>query len=140
ARKPVVPIGNLSTDVGEELLLDALGDRPAFAVADRHAIDAPNRSDLGGSAAEEDFVRDVEHLARNESFDDFVSEFARHLDDARARDAGENRRAERRREDASVADEEHVLPRTLADVTIDVEGDPFGISIDRRFLADQNGV
>src|SRR4029077_14573619 len=104
-------IRNLSADVREELLLNALRDRSALAVADLYAVDAANRRHLGGGAAEEHFVSDIEHLARDQPFDNVVPEIARDLDDARARDAGEDRGSERRGENAAGADDKPVPAR-----------------------------
>ena len=44
------------------------GDRAALACADGDAVDRAQRRDFGGGAGEENFVGDVQHLARNHLF------------------------------------------------------------------------
>src|SRR5207245_5502270 len=88
-REPAVTVGDVTADVVEELLLDALSDRATLAVADWDTVHSTNRSDFRCGAGEEDLIREVEHLPRDQPLDHFVSHVARNLDDARSRDAGE---------------------------------------------------
>ena len=55
---------------------------PGFAVADEDAIDGADGRDFGGGAGEEDFVGDVEHLARKRLLDDRDAEVAGDGEDA----------------------------------------------------------
>ena len=56
-------------------LLQLAGDRADLTVANLVAIDRDDRRDLGGSAAHEDFVGDVELCAVDGALDDFEAEF-----------------------------------------------------------------
>src|SRR4051794_34239718 len=49
----------------EEGVLDLLGDRPARADADLHAVEFADRRDLGRGAGEEGLVGDVDLVARD---------------------------------------------------------------------------
>ena len=68
--------GFLPLVMREKFVLNALGDRSARAAADLDAVDRANRSDFGGGAAEENFVRDVKHLARDHLLGDRNSQVA----------------------------------------------------------------
>src|SRR5579871_2363130 len=89
-RKPAVRIGPRAVDDPEELLLQLLGDRTASSLTDRDAIDRPDRGDLRGRPREEDFVGDIQHLARNDRLHHWNVEFARQGQDAISRDSGQN--------------------------------------------------
>src|SRR3954449_13162288 len=54
--------------------LDAPGDRPAPAVADRQVVDLANRRQLGGGAGHEDLVGVVELAAGYVALNDLVAE------------------------------------------------------------------
>src|ERR1035437_9310069 len=54
----------------EELPVDGRRDRSHFAVGDHDAVDGAKVRDLGCGSAEEGFVADVEHLARQRLLDD----------------------------------------------------------------------
>src|SRR5204862_3054783 len=131
-------IRDVAADVGEELLLQSLRDRTATAVADRDLVDRADGSDFGRGSSEEDFVGDVQHLARDERLDDFEAEVAGDSENARARNAAEDRGAEGRSEDAAVANDEDVLAGSFADVSVYVERDAFGVPVDRGFLPDSD--
>ena len=59
-----MPLG-FSFDAFEERLLDACGDRPALAFADRAAVELADRRHFGGGAGEERFVGEVDVVARD---------------------------------------------------------------------------
>src|SRR5262249_34918066 len=92
-----------------------LGNRPGDGARTRNAaiVDRIDRRDLGGGAAHEDFVRDVEIAAREIADDDFVAQVASNRDDARLRDALEGTGRQRRSDDATAADAEDVLTRAF---------------------------
>src|SRR5262249_20755257 len=128
-RHPAVLVLELALDRAEESLLDALRNRPAAAGADGLAVDAADRGELARGAGEEQLVRRVQHLARQPLLDHRDRKVARDLDDARARDAGEDRRADGRREEAAVLHEEEVLAAAFADVALDVEDESFVVPV-----------
>jgi len=84
-----VAVGFFAAGDGEEFVLDAFGDGAAGAVADDEAIDRADGRDFDGSAAEKQFICDVEHLARNDLFDDGNFELAAQSHHRVASDAGE---------------------------------------------------
>ena len=53
-----------------------LGDLAGLAVADHDAVDGADGRNLGGGAGEEDFVGDVEQLARNRLLGDREAQMA----------------------------------------------------------------
>src|SRR5262249_41443730 len=77
--QPSVGVRARSIDDAEEFLLQALGDRSSTPLADGDAVDGADRGDLRGGAGKEDFVRDVEHLARNDRLHHGDVEFARQV-------------------------------------------------------------
>src|SRR5207237_10639997 len=115
-------------------LRDLLGDWAADSLDDSQAGDAADRCDFGRGAAEEDFVGDVEGLARDERLDDLVAVVAGDAADTVAGNPGKDRGTEGRGEDAAVADEEDVFAGAFADVAVNVERDAFGVIVRRRFL------
>lgn len=75
---------------GEEFFLQFAGDRAGNAFANLNVIDRANRSHFDGGAAEEKFVHDVEHFARDDGFLHGDAKVLGHGDDRVARNAGEN--------------------------------------------------
>ena len=61
-------VGAPAFDDAEELALNLFGDRAAAADADLDTIDGTNGRNLGGGAAEEHFVGDIEHFPRDQSY------------------------------------------------------------------------
>src|SRR5229473_755879 len=122
-RQPAVRVGDASVDDVEERALQRFGDRTAAAGADLDLVDGAERRHLGGGADHEHLVGGVERLARNDRLGDGIAEIARERHHRISRDAAEDRRPERRRVDAAVADDEDVLAAAFADVAVDVERD-----------------
>ena len=101
----------------------AARDLAGDARADRVVVDLADRDELGGGAAEEDLVGEVELGAREVALDDLDPEVARDLQDGLAGDAVEDRGRLRRRGDHAVLDDVDVLARPLAHVAVVVEED-----------------
>src|ERR1051325_3145855 len=80
-RQPAVRILASSVNEIQEFLLNPLRDRTATSGADHDLVDAPYWCDFGGSASEEDLIRDVQHLARYRLFDHADAQLTRHGDD-----------------------------------------------------------
>lgn len=80
-------VWDFAFDQGEEFVLDAFGDWAASADADFYAVDAADRRNFDGGAAEKHFVDDVEHFARNDLLDDGDAEIAADGHNAVASDA-----------------------------------------------------
>src|SRR4051812_19747073 len=74
----------------EEGFLNPLGDFTAAACADLNFIDGANRSDFGGCAGEEEFVRNVERGALYARLYDRNIQLAANLYNAVASDAGQD--------------------------------------------------
>jgi hypothetical protein len=91
-------------------LLNALCNFAALACADSDAVNRANRRDFGGGAREEKFVCNVKCGALNARFGDGNFEFAANLYDAVARNAGQNRRRQRRRNDAAFVNDKTFSP------------------------------
>src|SRR4029077_9435103 len=102
---------------GEEFLLEAFGNGASASGADGDAIDRAQRRDFGGSAGEEDFVGNVEQLARNHLLGDANAKIFAERHDAAAGDARQDARSERGRIDDAVADNENIFAGTFADVS-----------------------
>src|SRR6185295_390366 len=96
----------------EELLLELLGDRTGFALADRAAVHLADRRHFRRRAREEGLVGDVELVAAEALLFDRDVMLARQRHDRVARDARQHA-GERRRLDLPVADDEQVLARAL---------------------------
>src|SRR5579864_8429098 len=110
-RQPMMPIGLLAFDNGVELLLDGPGDGPRNAFAYRDLVDGSDRSDFRGGAAEERFVSEVEHFARDHLFENRDVQVASDLEHRVAGNAGEHRVAEGRGLEHAIAHEEDVFAR-----------------------------
>src|SRR5438445_3368812 len=136
-REPVVPVGFGAGQNGEEFVLETLGDRAAATRADGDAVDRTQGRDFRGGAGEEDFVGDVEHLARNHLLADRNAKIFAKCDDAAASDAGQDARGQRRRMNGAIADNEDIFAGTFADVAVRIERDALGIAIGERFHADK---
>src|SRR4029077_1330309 len=86
-RKPAVAVALGAASDGAEFALNALGERAARTIADLCAVDRADRSDLGGGAAEEHLVGDIEHFARDDLFGHRNAEIAAEVHHRVARDA-----------------------------------------------------
>src|SRR5215475_9754592 len=86
-----------------ELFLDGLRDRTGDALTNADLVDRANRSDFGGGAAEERFVGEIKHFARDHLLDHGNVQVARDLQHGIASDAREHRVAEGRRLEHAVA-------------------------------------
>ena len=115
-------------------------NRAAAAAADLDSVDRSNRRHLGGRPDEESLVGDGDCLAGQHSFDNGEAQVARQRHDGIARDAGKNRRGERRRLDGSVADDEDVLAAPFAHVAAHVERQSFRVSVQNRLHLRERGV
>src|SRR4029079_19109864 len=77
-----------------------------------------DRRYLGGSAAHEDLVGEIEVGADQVLLDDAVPEILWDLDHGVARESRQDRRGEVRRVHDTVLDDEDVLSRAVGDVTV----------------------
>src|SRR3982750_1145936 len=73
--KPAPLVVRAAVEEPEEKLLHARGQLAGFAGADRFAVDRADRRDLGGRAAHEELVAEVEIFARDVALDDFDAVF-----------------------------------------------------------------
>ena len=135
--QPAVGVRRLALDDLEEPLLDRLGDRPAAAAADLDPVHRLDRRHLDGRADEEHLVGDVQHFARQRLLAHLEAEVARDRHHRVARDARQDRVADRRRVDDAVADDEDVLAAAFAQVALRVERDAFGVALGDRLHLDQ---
>src|ERR1700733_9309024 len=97
-REPAVPVGLFAADDGIELFLDGLGNHAHSALAYFDFVDRSDGSNLCGGAGEERLVANVEHFARNHLLDERNAEILGDLHHGIASNAGQNRVAERRRD------------------------------------------
>src|SRR5437868_2119142 len=67
--EPTMSVGHSPFDDIEEFFMQRASDWAGLAVTDCNLIDGADWRDLRGGAGKEDFVRDVEHLARNHLLD-----------------------------------------------------------------------
>ena len=100
-------------------------DLAAFSGSDRDLVNRTDRRDLGGGAGEEKFVGQIERGALDGRFDDFDAEFAGNLNDRIARNSGQNRSTERRRDQFAVVDENRFSPEPSETITAIVKRDAF---------------
>src|SRR4029077_10220831 len=136
-RQPMMTIGLLAFDNGVELLLDGPGDGPRNAFAHRDLVDGADRSDFRGGAAEERFVSEVEHFARDHLFENRDVQVAGDLEHRVAGNAGEHRVAEGRGLEHAVAHEEDVFARAFTHVAAAVERDALGVAVHDSFHLDE---
>lgn len=127
-RQPPPAIFCFAGEEAKERLLNSGCDRTAFARANRQFIDRANRRHLSRSTSEEEFVRQVEHFARQVLFAHLVSQLARQGDHRIAGDARQQRRCDRRRVDDAVTDEEQILARSFGDPAMHIERNAFGVA------------
>src|SRR6185503_13312329 len=97
----------------EEALLNLLGNRTTTALPDRNAVDGTDRRYLCGCAGEEEFVCDIQRRPLDRPFFHGDTKFLADLDHAVARDAGQDRRREWRRQNNVAGHEEDVLARAF---------------------------
>ena len=88
--QPAISIRASSVDEIEERRLDRLGDRAAFAVADRDLVDGTDRRDFDGRSGEKRLIRDVEELSRQHLLADLDAQVLRHGDDGISCNSGQN--------------------------------------------------
>src|SRR3954454_21284317 len=69
--EPVVAVGRLALNDVVEIFLQSTRDGAGLAIANSDAVHRTDWGDLRSGAAEEDFVRNVEQLARNHLFDEW---------------------------------------------------------------------
>src|SRR5579872_7212772 len=69
--EPAVPVGGRAIHDAEEFVLQRQGDRSGNAAVDGDLVNGADGGDFGSCAAEENFVRQVKHFARNGLLDDF---------------------------------------------------------------------
>src|SRR5581483_3142827 len=135
--QPVEAVGHLAANNAVELVLDGARDRSHHAFPDADLIDRANWRYFRCRAAEENFVRQIEQFARYALFDHRNSEVARNGQDGIASNARQDGVPEGSRLNHAVADHEHILARTFADVSIHVERNAFDVAIDNGFHLDQ---
>ena len=136
-REPAEAVGLQAVGDAEELFGNCLCDLARLPVANHDAVDGADGRDLGGRAGEEDFVGDVEQLARQGLFGDREAEMAGDGQHRVAGDAGERGVGQRRGVENSVAHHEDVLARALAYQAVHVQTDALGIAVDLGFHVDQ---
>jgi|SRR5687767_8865803 len=108
-RQPAVAVLNFPFADAEIFTLDAHRDGARLAFTDFDAIHGTNWSHLSRRATEEELIRDVDELARQNLLSYFEPHVASDRDDGIARDALQNRRALRCRVEASVTNREEIL-------------------------------
>src|SRR5271157_3094305 len=136
-RQPAEAVFGGSVHNAIKLFADGLRDWAGNAATDGDLVHGADRCDLGCGPTEEQFVADVQHLARNNLLDDWNAEFVRDVQHRVASDAGQNAVAQRRRVDAVLMHDEDVLAGSLADVAVDVQRDALGIAVHDGFHLDQ---
>src|SRR5207302_2894385 len=99
--------------------------------------DGTNRRDFDGRPAEEDFVDNVEHFARDYLFLDGNLQVFGNFHDGVTRDAGQDAGGERRSVERAVVNEENVHAGSFADVAVGIERDAFRIAVEAGFHADE---
>src|SRR5262249_47768269 len=97
-------------------------DGTRFAATDSAKVYLPQADDLGRCAADEDFISDIELIARDRLFNYFVTKIASQSDQAVACDSLKDRAA-RRSVDFSVARDEQILSGTFSDIALRIEHD-----------------
>ena len=133
-------VGFFAFNQGEEFVLDAFGDGAARAHADFHAVDGADRGDFNRSAAEEDFIGDVEHFARNDLFGYGNAEVFADGEDGVARDSRQRGIGQRWSDDRVAGDDENIFAGAFADVAVGIERDAFDVAVGARFHADELGI
>src|ERR1700687_5676713 len=89
-REPVVTVGLAAAGEGKEFFLEVARDGNGDPFANLNAIDGADGSDFDRRANEENFVHDVEHLARNHLFLHGDAQIFGELHDGVASDARQN--------------------------------------------------
>src|SRR5437879_5307145 len=130
--EPVVTIGLGAFGDAEEFCLQCEGDWPGDAFADLDVIDGTDGRDFDSRAHEENFIHDVEHLARNHLFLTGNMQIFSDLHDGVAGDARKNAGGQRRSEECAIVNEENVHARAFANVAIGVESNAFGVAVEGR--------
>src|SRR6266404_4005209 len=133
-------VGLAAAGDGEEFFLEFARDGASDAFADLDAIYGADGRDFDGRANEENFIHDVEHLARDHLFLHRNTQIFGELHDGVARDARQNTGGQRRRIERSVVNKEDVHAGAFADVAAGIEGDAFRVVVERRFHANELGV
>src|SRR6185437_15701165 len=126
-----------SVEQPEEEILDPAGHRTALTFADLLAVHRTYRRDLGGGAAHEDFVGEVEVFARQVAFDHGDAVVARQRNDRIAGNAVQKRGADRRSMQRAVEHQEHVFARAFAQEPGGRERDAFTETAQARLARDQ---
>src|SRR5712691_6155306 len=135
--QPMMAVGLLAADEGEEFILQTRGDFAALAFANEDVVHGTDGGNFGGCPDEEHFVGDVQHLAGDFALGNGNLQVTTNRQNAVARDARQDAGGERGRQNRSLVDQEEIHPRTFADETAGIEGDAFCEAIDNRFHADQ---
>src|SRR5215471_13605712 len=138
--EPMKAVSRLSGYDAVKLLLNAFRKRPDCALAHADLVNRPHRSDFGGRSSEENFLGEIQHLARNALFDNGNVQILGDGQDGVAGDAGQNGIPQRRSLQDAVAHNEYVFTGPLADVTVRIQSDSLSIAIHDSFHFDQLGV
>ena len=96
-----------------------------------------DRRDFHSRAHEENFVGNIEHFARNDSFFAGNANIFRELRDRIAGDAGKNAGGQRRRIERAVVCQKNIHAGAFTDVAVGIERDAFGEAVEGRFHADK---
>jgi hypothetical protein len=121
-----------------EHALDLARDRPRRA--DLDVVDLAQGRELAGGAGEEDLVSQRDLGARDVALHHVVAEVPRDLHAGPSIDPVEDPRGLRRRVDGPAPDDEDVLARALADVTLVVEQERLLVAGLQRLDLRQHGV
>src|SRR6185369_3768521 len=132
-RKPIVLVGLRAVEDSEELFLQRLRNRSDLSIANLDFVYGANWGDFGGCAGEEDFVADVEHLARDHLLEDRNTKILGQRDDGVAGDARKDGVSERRSHQLALAHNEQVFAGAFAYVAVHVESDTFDVAVHDGF-------
>src|SRR5207248_3225155 len=130
--EPAVAVRHVAVDDGEEPALQCLSYRSTTPRSDSDPVDRADRGHFGSGPDDEHLVGNIQSFTWHVGLDDRITEVAGECEDRVARDAAEDRGADRRGENRAVPDEEDVLPAALADVPVHVERNALGIPIGER--------
>src|SRR2546425_5571871 len=136
-REPVVAVGLCAAGDGEEFCLQFKCNGAGDAFADRDVVDRADGGEFDGGADEEDFVRDVKHLARDDGFLAGNVQILGEFHDRVASDTRKNAGGEGRCVEHAVVHKEHVHPGAFADVALGIEGDAFGVAVEGGFHSNE---
>ena len=133
-------LGVAAVDDVKEGLLDLFGEGAAAARADLDAVHLADGRDFGGRAGEEDFIGDVQLVARDALLHHFQAQVLADVHHGVARDAVERAGRQVGRVDHAVLDDEDVLARAFGDEARGVQQDGLVVAVVQRLGVGQDGV